>query len=123
MRSALTIAQAPTFACEDQVSSTRYRGRSGHTAVCALSALSKHETSQVCNNHCSGTSRYRCKDCRRFHTLNPKPRGRSTALCQQAVTMAADGRGYRSIARALKVNHQTIANWAKAATTKAKLQG
>lgn len=56
-------------------------------------------------NHCSGTLRYRCKNCRRFYTPNPKPRGHSIALHQQAAAMAVDGHSNHSIARALKVIH------------------
>lgn len=38
----------------------------------------------------------------------------SDAMRQQAVTMYADGAGFRQIARQLRVNHVTVMNWVKA---------
>lgn len=88
-----------------------------------LSALSKHETSQAGQEPPLWHPRYCCKERRRFYTPNPKPRGYGIALHQQAVAMAANGHSNRSIARVLKVNLQTVANWVKAAATQAKSQG
>ncbi|MCS7088675.1 MAG: hypothetical protein NZL91_08270 [Thermoflexales bacterium] len=74
-------------------------------------------------NYSSNTSRYRCKDCRRFHTPNPKPHGYPPALRQQALALAIDGHSNRSIAWTRGIAHQTTANWVKAAGNAAKAQG
>jgi len=49
--------------------------------------------------------------CHRKYTPEPKQQGYPMRLRERAVGMYVDGGNYRRIARHLKVNHQTVANW------------
>ena len=49
--------------------------------------------------------------CQRKYTPAPKPQGYPASLRQRAIEMYVDGGNFRRIARHLKVNHQTIADW------------
>jgi transposase-like protein len=60
-----------------------------------------------------GSQRYRCYGCKRKYTPDPKPRGHSPELRQQALQMYVDGINLRRIARHLNIHHQTVANWVK----------
>jgi len=62
----------------------------------------------------SGSQRYRCNGCERNYTPEPKEQGYSEAIRRQAVQMYVDGLNLRRIGRLLGVNHQSVANWAKA---------
>ncbi len=62
----------------------------------------------------SGSQRYRCKQCQRKYTPQPKPQGYSTATRQRALQLYVDGINLRRIARILKLTHPTVANWVKA---------
>ena len=59
----------------------------------------------------SGSQRYKCKSCCRKYTPEPNPNGYSSDFRRLAVLMCFDGKSFRSIARKLGVNHQTVANW------------
>jgi transposase len=62
----------------------------------------------------AGSQRYECMHCQRKYTPYPKSRGYPHSLRQQAVQLYVDGLNLRRIARHLKVNHQTVANWVQA---------
>src|SRR5262245_1946114 len=62
----------------------------------------------------SGSQRYRCQNCGRVYTREPKPLGYEEGLRDQAVQLYVDGQNLRRIARTLGVNHQTVANWVTA---------
>ncbi|NPV67399.1 MAG: IS1 family transposase [Anaerolineae bacterium] len=62
----------------------------------------------------SGSQRYLCKACRRKYTPQPNDIGYPAEIRRQALEMYVDGLNFRRIARLLKVNHQTVANWVKA---------
>jgi transposase-like protein len=49
--------------------------------------------------------------CQRKYTPEPKQPGYPASLRKRAVEMYVDGGNFRRIARHLKVNHQTVANW------------
>ena len=63
----------------------------------------------------SGSQRWRCKNCQRRYTPDPKDNGYPEALRQQALRMYIDGMNLRRIARHLGVTHVSIMNWVKAA--------
>ena len=59
----------------------------------------------------AGSQRYRCMHCQRKYTPEPKQQGYPMSLHERALEMYVDGGNFRRIARHLKVNHQTVANW------------
>ena len=59
----------------------------------------------------SGSQRFLCKYCQRKYTPEPNLNGYSRDFKKQAILMCFDGQTFRSIARKLGVNHQTVANW------------
>ena len=62
----------------------------------------------------AGSQRYRCGQCQRRYTPNPKEHGYPTSLRQQAVKMYVEGMNYRRIGRLLGVDHVTVMLWVKA---------
>jgi transposase-like protein len=62
----------------------------------------------------AGSQRYRCMHCLSKYTPEPKQPGYPESLRKRAVEMYVDGGNFRCIARHLKVNHQTVANWVAA---------
>jgi transposase-like protein len=68
----------------------------------------------------SGSQRYKCKACCRHFTPEPNEIGYPLAVRQQAVEMVVDGQNYRRTGRNLRVNHQSVANWVKAAAENAQ---
>lgn len=61
----------------------------------------------------SGTPRFRCGKCQRYHTPHPRGRGYPEALRQEALEAHAAGVPLRRIARLLGVNHQSVVNWVR----------
>ena len=61
-----------------------------------------------------GSQRYRCYSCGCKYTPVKKARGYSPEVRQKAVQLYVDGMNLRRIGRQLKVNPQSVANWAKA---------
>jgi len=59
----------------------------------------------------TGSQRYRCKDCRRIYTPEPKPLGYPEATKREAVRLYLEGTNFRRIGRVLAVNHQSVVNW------------
>jgi transposase-like protein len=59
----------------------------------------------------SGSQRYRCKNCGRVYTPRPNSQGYTDETRTKAVKLYLEGNSMRGVARALKVNHQTVANW------------
>ncbi len=63
----------------------------------------------------SGSQRYLCKACQRHFTPNPNPIGYPVEVRGEAVAQYVDGHNYRRVGREMRVNHQSVANWVKAA--------
>lgn len=66
----------------------------------------------------SGSQRYRCGECNRVYTPEPKRQGYSEETRLLAIRMYVEGSSYRSIARILKVNPQSVVNWVSQYTAK-----
>ena len=64
----------------------------------------------------SGSQRYRCKECQRRYTPEPKEHGYSGEIRQSAIENSVDGMNYRRIGPLLGVDHHTVMNWVKAHT-------
>jgi transposase-like protein len=62
----------------------------------------------------AGSQRYRCGNCQRRYTPEPKEHGYPDSLRQEAVRLYTDGLNYRRIGRILKVDHVTVMHWVKA---------
>ena len=54
----------------------------------------------------------------RIYTPEPNPNGYPDATRLLAIRMYVEGSSYRSIARILKINPQSVANWVSAYTAK-----
>ena len=61
----------------------------------------------------SGSQKYRCNECKIVHTPSLKPNGYSKETKLLAVRMYVEGNSYGAIARILKVNPQSVANWVR----------
>ncbi len=61
-------------------------------------------------NH-TKSQRYRCQSCRRYFTVDPKPRGYDLALRKRALQLYLEGTSFRAIGRLLSLHHQTVSNW------------
>jgi transposase-like protein len=59
----------------------------------------------------SGSQRYLCRHCQRKYTPESNSSGFPAEIRKQAVLMALEGKSFRAIAKALGVNHQSVANW------------
>jgi transposase-like protein len=59
----------------------------------------------------SGSQRYRCGECNRVYTPQPTHHGYSPETRLLAIRMYVEGNSYGAIARILKVNPQSVANW------------
>jgi transposase-like protein len=59
----------------------------------------------------SGTQRYRCNNCQRYFTPDPKPQGCDPQTRQLALKLALEGMSNRAIGRVLNINNQSVANW------------
>ncbi len=62
----------------------------------------------------SGSQRYKCQQCGRSYTPEPKQPGYDQRIRRQAVQLYSDGMNFRRIARHLGVNQQTVVNWVNA---------
>ena len=62
----------------------------------------------------AGSQRYRCYLCCCKYTPVKKQHGYSPEIRQKAVQLYVDGMNLRRVGRHLKVNPQSVANWAKA---------
>ena len=63
----------------------------------------------------TGSQRFQCQLCRRQYTPDPKPLGYDHKTRETALKLYVEGNGIRRIGRLLSVNHQTVANWTRAA--------
>lgn len=61
-------------------------------------------------NH-TGSQRYRCQQCRRYFTPDPKPEGYDGSVRTQALKLYLEGTSFRAIGRLLGLHHQTVSNW------------
>ena len=66
----------------------------------------------------SGSQKYRCNECGAVYTPEPKENGYPAEKCLLAIRMDVEGSSYGSIARVLKVNLQSVANWVTQYTAK-----
>ncbi len=65
----------------------------------------------------SGSQRIFCKLCGEKYTHLPNVNGYPEGLRKEALLMCLDGQTFRSIARKLGINHQTVVNWINAYVT------
>ena len=59
----------------------------------------------------SGSQKYKCGECKRAYTPKPNPNGYPEETRMIAIRRYVEGSSYGSIARILKVNPQSVANW------------
>jgi transposase-like protein len=59
----------------------------------------------------TGSQRYKCKECQRIYTPDPKPLGYPDQTKREAVRLYLEGTNFRRIGRVLGVNHQSVVNW------------
>ena len=59
----------------------------------------------------SGSQKYKCNECGEVYTPEPKENGYPVETRLSAIRMYVEGSSYGSIARVLKVNPQSVANW------------
>jgi transposase-like protein len=65
-----------------------------------------------------GSQRFRCEQCQRYFTPQPKPMGYDEQLREQAVRLYLEGMSFRGVGKVLRVNHQSVVNWVNAAHLK-----
>jgi len=66
----------------------------------------------------SGSQKYKCNECDAVYTPEPKENGYSAEMRGLAIRMYVEGSSYRSIARVLKINPQSVVNWVNQYTSK-----
>ena len=59
----------------------------------------------------SGSQKYKCNECGAVYTPEPKENGYPAETRLLAIRMYVEGSSYRSIARVLKINPQSVVNW------------
>ena len=59
----------------------------------------------------SGRQMYKCKNCNRKYTPEPKQQGYYKVKREQAIRLVLDGNSQRQAARHTGVSHGTVANW------------
>ena len=59
----------------------------------------------------SGSQKYKCNECGAVYTPEPKENGYPVETRLLAIRMYVEGSSYGSIARILKINPQSVANW------------
>lgn len=59
----------------------------------------------------TGSQRYKCRECQRIYTPDPKPLGYPDETKREAVRLYLEGTNFRRIGRLLSVNHQSVVNW------------
>jgi transposase-like protein len=62
----------------------------------------------------TGSQRYKCRECQRIYTPEPKPLGYPGETKREAVRLYLEGTNFRRIGRVLSVNHQSVVNWVNA---------
>lgn len=62
----------------------------------------------------TGSQRYKCRDCQRTYTPEPKPLGYPEETKREAVRLYLEGTNFRRVGRVLGVNHQSVVNWVNA---------
>src|ERR687896_2583203 len=62
----------------------------------------------------TGSQRYKCRECQRIYTPDPKPLGYPEQTKREAVRLYLEGTNFRRIGRILSVNHQSVINWVNA---------
>lgn len=61
----------------------------------------------------SGSQLYKCKNCNRKYTPEPKRQGYGKTKREQAIRLVLDGNSQRQAARHVGVSHGSVANWFK----------
>jgi len=61
----------------------------------------------------SGTQRCKCKECKKYYTLEPKKHEYSEQTRELALKIYYSGVSARGVAKILKMNKSNIANWIK----------
>lgn len=59
----------------------------------------------------TGSQRFKCRECQRVYTPEPKPLGYPEEIKREAVRLYLEGTNFRRIGRVLAVNHQSVVNW------------
>ena len=59
------------------------------------------------------TQRYKCKECKRYYTLEPKKHEYSEETRELALKIYYSGVSARGVAKILKMNKSNVANWIK----------
>jgi transposase-like protein len=59
----------------------------------------------------SGSQRFKCKVCGSTRVYYPRRRKYGAGWHAQVQELHREGKSFRAIARILKINHQTVANW------------
>lgn len=59
----------------------------------------------------TGSQRYKCRECQRIYTPEPKPLGYPEETKREAIRLYLEGTNFRRIGRILSVNHQSVVNW------------
>ena len=62
----------------------------------------------------TGSQRFKCRECQRIYTPDPKPLGYPEQIKREAVRLYLEGTNFRRIGRILSVNHQSVVNWVNA---------
>jgi len=71
----------------------------------------------------NGNQRYQCQDCKRYYVKENRRYRYPAELRERVVEMYRGGLRCRQIARALKLNHQTVINWIANAGAKHSFSG
>ena len=69
------------------------------------------------NGHRHNKQSYICKSCKRQFIESYATKGYSDTVKEQCLKLYANGMGFRAIERETGVNHNTIINWVRQATT------
>ena len=65
-------------------------------------------------NNPSGSQRFLCKVCGKKPTPSPTPIGYPEETRKQVILICMQGQSFRSVARKMSVNPQTVVNWINA---------
>lgn len=79
---------------------------------CPHCSLSEHRTKSGRTR--TGSQRFKCRECQRIYTPDPKPLGYPEEIKREAVRLYLEGTNFRRIGRILSVNHQSVVNWVNA---------
>lgn len=110
-------AQTALVGAEEMEKSTDRDGKYHSDLPCCPSCQNNNTVVKSGINR-SGSLRFRCHGCHRYFTPQQASRRGVSALKEQAVLLAKQGKSYRFIARQLGVSHPTIRAWVTARNIK-----